>query len=89
MSMESAIAFYERLEKDEELKNHIKELGTPEKIEPYVRNVLGFNYTKEEMQKVVYERNPEMSDEELESITGGSFGAPVFIFLMWAAGAGA
>ena len=89
MSMESAIAFYERLEKDEELKNHIKELGTPEKIEPYVRNVLGFNYTKEEMQKVVYERNPEMSDEELESITGGSFGALVFIFLMWAAGAGA
>ena len=53
MSMESAIAFYERLEKDEELKNHIKELGTPEKIEPYVKNVLGFEYTKEEMQKAI------------------------------------
>ncbi len=72
MSMESAAAFYERLEKDAELMTRIKELASPEKIERYVTEELGYSFTKEEMQKVVFEKNPEMTDEELEAVTGGT-----------------
>ncbi len=71
MSLESAVAFYERLETDNELAERIKELGTPEKVEAYVRDELGYDFTREEMQKVIFERHPEMSDEELEAVVGG------------------
>lgn len=73
MSMESAVAFYEHLERDPELMGRIKVLETPEKVEEYVKGTLGYDFTKEEMQKVIFERNPEMTDEELEAVTGGTF----------------
>ena len=72
MSMEAAVAFYERLEQEPGLQERIKELNTPELIEPYVRDELGYRFTKEEMQRVIFERNPEMSDEEMEAVTGGT-----------------
>ena len=72
MSMESAVAFYERLEKDVELQEKLKELGTKENISQYVKGELGYDFTLEEMQKVIFERNPEMTDEELEAVTGGT-----------------
>jgi len=69
--MESAVAFYERLEKDVELQEKLKELGTKENISQYVKGELGYDFTLEEMQKVIFERNPEMTDEELEAVVGG------------------
>ena len=71
MSMESAVAFYERLEKDVELQEKLKELGTKENISQYVKGELGYDFTLEEMQKVIFERNPEITDEELEAVVGG------------------
>jgi predicted ribosomally synthesized peptide with nif11-like leader len=71
MSMESAVAFYEKLESDKELVTRMQELQTPEAISSYVREDLGYDFTKEEMQKVIFERHPEMSDEELEAVIGG------------------
>ena len=71
MSEESAEKFYERLENDPELTEHIRELQNPKAIGHYVRNELGYDFTLEEMQKVIFERNPEMSDEELEIVIGG------------------
>ena len=71
MSMESAVAFYERLEKDVELQKKLKELGTKENISQYVKGELGYDFTLEEMQKVIFERNPQMTDEELEAVVGG------------------
>ncbi len=71
MSMESAVSFYERLEKDVELQEKLKELGTKENISQYVKGELGYDFTLEEMQKVIFERNPEMTDEELEAVVGG------------------
>ena len=71
MSMESAVAFYERLEKDVELQEKLKELGTKESVSQYVKGELGYDFTLEEMQKVIFERNPEMTDEELEAVVGG------------------
>ncbi len=71
MSMESAVAFYERLEKDVELQKKLKELGTKENISQYVKGELGYDFTLEEMQKVIFERHPEMTDEELEAVVGG------------------
>ena len=72
MSMEAAVAFYERLEQEPGLQERIKELNAPELIEPYVRDELGYRFTKAEMQRVIFERNPEMSDEEMEAVTGGT-----------------
>jgi len=71
MPMESAVAFYERLEKDVELQEKLKALGTKENISQYVKGELGYDFTLEEMQKVIFERNPEMTDEELEAVVGG------------------
>ena len=72
MSLESAAAFYERLEREPELTERIRELNTPDRIESYVKGELGYDFTKEEMQRVIFERNPEMSDEEMEAVTGGT-----------------
>ena len=72
MSLESATAFYERLEREPELTERIRELNTPDRIEPYVKDELGYDFTREEMQQVIFERNPEMTDEEMEAVVGGS-----------------
>ncbi len=71
MSMESAVAFYERVEKDTALQEKLKELNTKENISQYVKGELGYEFTLEEMQKVIFERNPEITDEELEAVVGG------------------
>lgn len=71
MSVESAVAFYERLEKDIELQEKLKLLGTKENIASYVKGELDYDFTLDEMQKVIFERNPEMTDEELEAVMGG------------------
>ena len=71
MSLESATAFYERLEREPELQERIRELNTPDRIEPYVKGELGYDFTREEMQQVIFERNPEMTDEEMEAVVGG------------------
>ena len=72
MSIESAAAFYALLEKDPELQQKLKDLATKEKVAQYVKGELGFDFTQEEMQKVVFEQNPEMTDEELEAVVGGA-----------------
>ena len=72
MSIESAAAFYQLLEKDSELQQKLKELATKEKVAQYVKGELGYDFTQEEMQKVVFEQNPEMTDEELEAVVGGA-----------------
>ena len=71
MSMESATAFYDKLESDTELTARIQELQTRKAIGQYVREELGYDFSLEEMQKVIFERNPEMSDEDLEAVVGG------------------
>ena len=71
MSMESAVAFYERLESDAELTARIQELQTREAISQYVREELEYDFSLEEMQKVIFERHPEITDEELEAVVGG------------------
>ncbi len=72
MSIESAVAFYERVEKDAGLQEKLKELNTKENIARYVKEELGYEFSLEEMQKVIFERNPEITDEELEAVVGGS-----------------
>jgi len=74
MSMESAVAFYEKLESDTELTARIQELQTREAIGQYVREELGYDFSSEEMQKVIFERNPEITDEEMEAVVGGVSG---------------
>jgi len=88
MSMESAVAFYERVEKDVELQKKLRELGSKENVERYVKGELGYDFSLEEMQKVIFERNPEMTDEELEAMTGG-VGIIELIIVAWALAAAA
>ena len=71
MSIESAAAFYDRLQNDDALQEQLKAAGDRDRVEAYVRDELGYDFTKEEMQKVIFERNPEMTDEELEAVVGG------------------
>jgi len=71
MSVESAAAFYERLETEPELVAKLKEM-TASQIETLVKNEMGYDFTKEEMQQVIFERHPELSDEELEAVIGGA-----------------
>ena len=71
MSLESAAAFYERVQNDEAFQEQIKTLKDPEVIERYVKDELGYDFTKEEMQRVIFERHPEMTDEEMEAVVGG------------------
>lgn len=87
MSMESAAAFYERVKKDVELQEKLKELGSKEKVQSYVKNDLGYDFTKEEMQSVLLEQNPEMTDEDLEAAVGGAGCTPfdgIFIAAVYA-----
>ena len=79
MSAESAVAFYERLEKDIELQEKLKELGTKEKIEQHVKGELGYDFTLEEMQKVIFEKNPDLTDDELEAVVGGNINVGVVV----------
>ena len=87
MSMESAAAFYERVKKDVELQEKLKELGSKEKVQSYVKNDLGYDFTKEEMQSVLFEQNPKMTDEDLEAAVGGAGCTPfdgIFIAAVYA-----
>ncbi len=70
MSRESAVAFYEKLESEEELVDRIKDM-TPFEVKNLVQQEWGFDFTAEEMQQVVFERHPELTDEELEMVVGG------------------
>ncbi len=82
MSIESAKEFYERLEEDKELQEKLKELNTKENIERYVKGDLGYEFTLEEMQKVIFEKNPEMTEEELEAVVGGSLIGGALLILL-------
>jgi predicted ribosomally synthesized peptide with nif11-like leader len=64
-------AFYEKLQQDEELAHKIKELKTPEASKEYIQDQLGYDFTLEEMHEIIFESNPELTDEELEAVVGG------------------
>jgi predicted ribosomally synthesized peptide with nif11-like leader len=70
MSKESAVAFLKRLESDEVLAERLRECTVPE-AEKLVKEELGYDFTKEEMQQAIFEKNPEITDEELEAVVGG------------------
>ena len=70
MSQESAVAFYEKLESDTSLMEQLREMTRPE-AEKLVKQDLGYDFTKEEMQQVIFEHHPELTDEELEAVVGG------------------
>ncbi len=76
MSKESAIAFWERLEGDEVLLERIRGCTVSE-VEKLVKGELGYDFTKEEMQQVIFEKNPELTDEELEAVVGGGLGGDI------------
>ena len=58
MSMESAVAFYETLEKDTALAERIAAMP-PGEMEKLVKEELQYDFTREEMQKVIFERHPK------------------------------
>jgi len=72
MSMESAVKFYEMIEENVELQQRLSEMNGKEKIESFVKGELGYDFTEEEIQKVIFERHPGISDEELLEVAGGS-----------------
>lgn len=77
MSIESAVAFYERMEKDVLLQGKLKELGSGENVRSYLKNELGYDFSEEELRKALSDRNPEMTDGDWEAVTGGAH-YPIF-----------
>ena len=77
MSMESAVAFYERVEKDAELRKKLRVLGSGETVRSYLKNELGYDFSEEELRKALSDRNPEMTDGDWEAVTGGAH-YPIF-----------
>ena len=73
MSKESAVAFLERLKGDEVLAERLRGCTVPE-AEKLVKGELGYDFTKEEMQQVIFEKKPELTDEDLERVVGGDLG---------------
>jgi predicted ribosomally synthesized peptide with nif11-like leader len=71
MSYEHAVAFYALLQDNQDLEQKLQGLGTAEKIGCYVKEELGYTFTKKEAEQVFFEKNPEISDEEMEKIWGG------------------
>jgi predicted ribosomally synthesized peptide with nif11-like leader len=68
MSIESAKAFLERVENDEDFKNSVGEITTTEERMEFVKKA-GFDFTKEEIEK----HTSELSDEELDNVAGGGW----------------
>ncbi len=73
MSKESAVAFLERLKGDDVLVKRLQGCTVPE-AKKLVKGELGYDFTKEEMQQVIFEKNPELTDEELDMVVGGGLG---------------
>ena len=70
MARESAAAFLERLGSDEVLAERLRGCTIPD-AEKLVKEELGYDFTREEMQQVIFEKNPEITDEDLEAVVGG------------------
>ena len=66
MSIESAKAFLERVEDDEDFRKSVGEIATTEQRMEFVKGA-GFDFTKEEIVKLT----SELSDEQLEKVHGG------------------
>jgi predicted ribosomally synthesized peptide with nif11-like leader len=66
MSIESAKAFLERVENDEDFRKSVGELGTAEERMEFVKKA-GFDFTKEEINSI----KVELSDEDLDKVKSG------------------
>lgn len=67
MSIESAKAFIERMKSDQEFAKKVHELKSKEEAMRFVASQ-GFSFTGEEYALA----QPEVSDHELDSVTGGT-----------------
>ncbi len=66
MTIESAKAFVERMNTDEDFRKEVGEKSSPEDRMNFV-NDNGFDFTKEELEQV----KSELGEEELSKIAGG------------------
>ena len=78
MSIESARAFVERIREDEELRKSFMATGSKERAME-LAEIKGFDFTLEEIEQVRQEQatkskeNEELSDEDLEQVSGGGW----------------
>ncbi len=68
MSIESAKAFLEKVQNDEDFRKELEEQASAEE-RLNIAKAQGFDFTKEEINAV-----RKLSDEELEGVTGGAKG---------------
>ena len=71
MPIESAKAFLAKIKTDEDFRKSLGEIVTAEERMEFVKGA-GFDFTKEEIKSV----QDELSDDELENISGGSWAHP-------------
>ena len=68
MSIESAKAFLERVENDEDFRKELVDRTSAEERMKFAK-AQGFDFTKEEIDSLKY----ELSDEDLDAVAGGSW----------------
>ena len=71
MSVDSAKSFLERLKSDEAFRKSINDAKSFDDRVALVKGS-GYNFTKEEMEQAHPAGGGELSDEELESVSGGN-----------------
>lgn len=69
MSIEAARAYVERVKRDEEFASRVSSASSKEE-RAIIAKSEGYDFTPEELSKVT----SELSDEELEAVSGGSWG---------------
>lgn len=84
MSKENVKLFFEKVQEDEELQQHLYRL-TGEKREEHAEKTVevareyGYTFSKEDLGEIVIEKlstvveRGELSEEELEAVTGGNY----------------
>ncbi|MCP4293429.1 MAG: Nif11-like leader peptide family natural product precursor [bacterium] len=71
MSIETAKAFVERMKNDENFRKECNEKSSVEDRMKFIKEQ-GFDFTNEELETV--REKLQLTDEELETLSGGDFG---------------
>ena len=73
MSISEMERFAKDLQNDEAILEEVRDVGTDNQAVVRFANAKGYDFTLEEVEAIVA-KSGELSDEQLESVAGGSYG---------------
>ncbi len=73
MSAESAKAFYDLLQSDQELAKRVAQAASDDEVWTVVKSAGDFDFSKKELHEVfAAQKGAELSDDDLDQVAGGS-----------------